>query len=463
MTIKIIVLLLTFVASSFCSSRLTEKSIQGLLSSNGGVPLLDPPQRTAGYFKLNRTFDAQMFYFFFESRNDPQNDPLVLWLTGGPGCASELAIFYENGPFYIQENLTLVESEYGWDRSHNMIYVDQPIFTGFSYSDYPRDTEYNEKQVAQDLYEFLEEFLQKHPKFIQNEFFVTGESYGGHYVPAISSKIFNANLNSEGPIKMNFKGFAIGDGYTNPGVQIGQYAQYAYINNLITVEQRDKVNANYPQCKNAVQECNNNGSHSQCVFARELCYIFIFGELLRMIGNINYYDIRKECTHPPLCYDFSRLVHYLDQPTVREELGVDRRFQECSGRVGQDFAGDIVKNMAGVIPQMLDAGIRVNLYEGDKDFICNWLGNRAWVDQLNWTMSDQWEHVQDVKWKLPNGKSAGTVAKVGPLQFTKIFDAGHLVPMDQPESAYHQIYYFTRNKPLVPPPVERETMLVLEQ
>lgn len=58
---------------------------------------------------------GRMFYFFFGSRNS-KNDPVVIWLTGGPGCSSELALFYENGPFKIANNLSLVWNEYGWDK-----------------------------------------------------------------------------------------------------------------------------------------------------------------------------------------------------------------------------------------------------------------------------------------------------------------------------------------------------------
>ncbi|MFS7901313.1 putative carboxypeptidase C [Helianthus anomalus] len=56
-----------------------------------------------------------MFYFFFESRGR-KTDPVVIWLTGGPGCSSELALFYENGPFKIQKDSSLVWNEYGWDQ-----------------------------------------------------------------------------------------------------------------------------------------------------------------------------------------------------------------------------------------------------------------------------------------------------------------------------------------------------------
>jgi hypothetical protein len=65
-----------------------------------------------------------MFYLFFESRNN-KKDPIVIWLTGGPGCSSELAVFYENGPFQIANNLSLVWNNYGWDKvikSNNIIH-----------------------------------------------------------------------------------------------------------------------------------------------------------------------------------------------------------------------------------------------------------------------------------------------------------------------------------------------------
>lgn len=62
-----------------------------------------------------RAVPSRMFYFFFESRGN-KDDPVVIWLTGGPGCSSELALFYENGPFHIADNLSLVWNDFGWDK-----------------------------------------------------------------------------------------------------------------------------------------------------------------------------------------------------------------------------------------------------------------------------------------------------------------------------------------------------------
>lgn len=67
-------------------------------------------------FSLNSYNNVcRMFYFFFESRN-AKSDPVVIWLTGGPGCSSELALFYENGPFHLTSNLSLQWNDFGWDK-----------------------------------------------------------------------------------------------------------------------------------------------------------------------------------------------------------------------------------------------------------------------------------------------------------------------------------------------------------
>jgi cathepsin A (carboxypeptidase C) len=48
----------------------------------------------------------------------------VIWLTGGPGCASELAVFYENGPFTINDDLTLKKNPDSWNNQANVLYID---------------------------------------------------------------------------------------------------------------------------------------------------------------------------------------------------------------------------------------------------------------------------------------------------------------------------------------------------
>ncbi|KAL4359505.1 hypothetical protein AHAS_Ahas08G0084100 [Arachis hypogaea] len=125
-----------------------------LASSSSGTSVQDLAHH-AGYYRLPRSKAARMFYFFFESRNKKE-DPVVIWLTGGPGCSSELALFYENGPFQITKNLSLVWNEFGWDKASNILFVDQPIGTGFSYTSDDDDIRHDEAGVSNDLYDFLQ-------------------------------------------------------------------------------------------------------------------------------------------------------------------------------------------------------------------------------------------------------------------------------------------------------------------
>lgn len=231
---------------SCTEDRLSESPITLLPEQDRLLPNGLAAEQVSGYFKLNRTHDAFMFYFFFENRAADPKAPLVLWMTGGPGCSSELAVFYENGPFKITDDLQLKPNEYGWDVAANLIYVDQPIGTGFSYSDDPRDTVYGGHGVGLDMLDFLLEFLEARPQYKDSDFFITGESYGGHYVPAVAHRVFSYNKHVPVEKRINFKGLAIGNGLTNPAIQYGAYADFGLQNNLIGKSIHDGIKAVRP-------------------------------------------------------------------------------------------------------------------------------------------------------------------------------------------------------------------------
>ena len=106
-----------------------------------------------------------MFYWLFRSRRDADNDPVVMWLTGGPGCSSETALFYENGPFSLNDDLSLNNNSQSWTSVANVVWVDQPVGTGFSKCSSLFDFDTNEDQVAQGLGQLLEGFLVQNPEF----------------------------------------------------------------------------------------------------------------------------------------------------------------------------------------------------------------------------------------------------------------------------------------------------------
>lgn len=180
----------------------------------------------SGHIKLANKQDDHYFYWFFEAEQDTGKEPLVLWLTGGPGSSSLFALLTENGPCTINADLSTTTNAYAWNRNANYIWLEQPTGVGFSFGA-PADEDHDETDVGANIYWFLQSFLKKFPQFEGREFYVTGESYGGHYVPGAGHYIWQQTKqqreNPSGAADtsiINIKGVAIGNGLTNPVIQV---------------------------------------------------------------------------------------------------------------------------------------------------------------------------------------------------------------------------------------------------
>ena len=202
------------IAFIFLLTRNSENMSTFKLSfGNGYGP--ETVKQISGYLPVQNR--GNLFFWFFESRNDPQNDPLLIWLQGGPGCSSMYALGYENGPYKFQ-NGKLTLNPFSWNAAVNLMYIDNPIDVGFS--DGPKDSECKSSTcAANDMYELLIQFYSNFPKYKQNPLIVSGESYAGHWVSALSWKLYKENLS-------NFQGFMIGNGLVNAGIQYAEYFNF---------------------------------------------------------------------------------------------------------------------------------------------------------------------------------------------------------------------------------------------
>ena len=211
----------------------------------------------SGYHAVHNN-ERHLFYWFFESRNDPTTDPLLIWLTGGPGCSSMLALMVENGPYHVQRDMTLTENPYSWNNNASVIWIDQPSSTGFSYDTVGGKVVYDEDTIANDLYEFMQYFLGNNSKYADLPFYVTGESYAGHYVPHFARTVFDKNNKmAPGAIEINLQGIAIGDGLVDPENQYDGYPPYAKDNNLVTESAYKFMKDCGKLCHEEIHLCNN--------------------------------------------------------------------------------------------------------------------------------------------------------------------------------------------------------------
>ncbi|CAN8270071.1 unnamed protein product [Cochlearia groenlandica] len=411
-----------------------------LADDDGGVTVEDLGHH-AGYYKLPNSRGASMFYFFFESRNKKKDDPMVIWLTGGPGCSSELAMFYENGPFKITNNMSLTWNEYGWDQVSNLLYVDQPVGTGYSFTTDKSDIRHDETGVSNDLYDFLQAFFAEHPELAKKNFYITGESYAGHYIPAFAARVHKGNKANEG-VHVNLKGFAIGNGLTDPAIQYPAYPDYALNMGLITQAEHDRLSKIIPLCELSIKLCGTDGTVS-CMASYLVCNT-LFSGVMKNAPGVNHYDIRKKCVGS-LCYDFSNMEKFLNLKSVRTSLGVgDIDFVSCSTSVYQAMLMDWMRNLEVGIPTLLEDGINLLVYAGEYDLICNWLGNSRWVNAMEWSGKESFVASEEVPFVV-DGKEAGSLKSYGQLSFLKVHDAGHMVPMDQPKAALKMLKRWIEN------------------
>ena len=133
-----------------------------------------------GYLDINFRQNHSIHYVFYPSQGDQTRDPLVVWLTGGPGCSSLLASFYENGPFlFASESTNLRVNDHSWNKRANLLYLEIPGGVGFSTGP---DEAINDESVAKETVTALNLFLARFPAFRKSDLYFSGHGYAAVFI-----------------------------------------------------------------------------------------------------------------------------------------------------------------------------------------------------------------------------------------------------------------------------------------
>jgi carboxypeptidase C (cathepsin A) len=139
----------------------------------------------SGYIDASAT--KHLHYVFVTSRSDPTNDPVVIWFNGGPGCSSLLALFSEHGPYVIDDGEYYIKTNpEPWNKRANILYIESPAGVGFSTYDDANDIYHNDMSQSKDAFNALLSWYKKFPEYKKNDLYISGESYGGIYVPYLA-------------------------------------------------------------------------------------------------------------------------------------------------------------------------------------------------------------------------------------------------------------------------------------
>ena len=186
----------------------------------------------SGYLPVGNTSGAGLgflHYWLIESEGAPETDPLVMWLNGGPGSSSLIGLLNENGQVKVSDESLdggdgpprVFYNPFSWSQKANVLYLEQPKGVGYSYCvNGAQDCHNSDANVGPDVHDFLLAFFEGFPEYAERDFYITGESYGGTYIPLIMDAIDKAG------VLTNLKGAAIGNGCTSGSCFSDESEQY---------------------------------------------------------------------------------------------------------------------------------------------------------------------------------------------------------------------------------------------
>jgi carboxypeptidase C (cathepsin A) len=244
-----------------------------------------PPSTLA---PIQQNYPINTFFWFVEARQQPETAPLTIWLNGGPGSSSLIGFFQENGPCEVVQvadgSYGTQSRMWGWDRSSNVLFIDQPAQVGFSYdvatnfswkaidgsfnppgpvpngvppyawlngtfgSQKQSQTSNTTTIAAHAIWHFLQGWLSAFPQYNPGTqpnstlTYPTGvnlftESYGGRYGPAFARLFENMNemrrngtISKNTTLEIDLVSVGIGNGLVDNKIQMPYYPKFAFNN-----------------------------------------------------------------------------------------------------------------------------------------------------------------------------------------------------------------------------------------
>lgn len=455
-----------------------------------------PTNQYSGYLNVSGT-DTHLHYWLVEADNSPADAPVVLWLNGGPGCSSLDGFFYEHGPFEVDPNdySRLVERDHRWNKDVNMLYIESPVGVGFSYSD-SNNYKCTDDRTATESKLALEAFYEMFPEYKSNKFFITGESYGGIYVPTLAEAILNAELDGT-YTGAHLNGIAVGNGCT--GTELGICGsgpqgiayewEYLVSTSFIDTGLKNKINA---ACDWRAAEQNIEGSLSaKC--------LSLLNEASLEIENVNTYNIYGDCvtatctsgsgqrldkvpsrepyvaksvdsegndnhvslsrilqSHgPAACIDSAAASGYLNNPEVMAAIHVrDPGFcwAICNTARGWTYSKTRPNLPRDTYPALV-ANMDVLIYNGDWDACVPYTDNEAWTENMGFSKITPWHSWAYTSPSGATNQVAGYAVNYdvsalgsGSFQFITIKGGRHEVPETAPGQALEMLDRLVKGK-----------------
>ena len=444
---KIIFSKVLFITVLFFILRFARSLPKGGNSDDGTIP-----DEKWGYVTVRAS--AHMFWWLYggQSNATPRTSlPLIIWLQGGPGgSGTGFGNFKEIGP--IDDKLQ--KRNTSWVQVANLLFIDNPVGTGFSYVDDMNALTTNISQIAEDLLTLMKSFVAALPIFEKLPIYIFSESYGGKMTAAFGARLHDAIASGE--IKCTLGGVALGDSWISPVDSVVTWGPYLYQYNLLDQKDLSSVMQAAAETIKAVEA--GEYLEATALWARTEDVIDAVTDSVNVYNVLQHHapspmTLMKNEDDTPLgrlygkhvqAYQLESLSDFMNT-YIRKKLGIIPQNVIWGGQSSLVFkyqSKEFMKPVTKEVSKLLTAGVTVVVFQGQLDMICDTAGAELWLKKLTWSKMPMYFNASRKPIYLPGDTSKNTAAFLKQYQNLKMYyimKAGHMVPADAGDMALEMV------------------------
>ncbi|OAD53440.1 Retinoid-inducible serine carboxypeptidase, partial [Eufriesea mexicana] len=408
-----------------------------------------PGEQEWGYVKV-QPYSNMFWWLYYTTANVSSyyEKPLIIWLQGGPGASStSYGNFEELGPLDAYLN----PRNSTWVKDYNVLFIDNPVGTGFSYTTSLAGYASTNAEIAHDLLECMKGFLKELPEFVDVPTYITTESYGGKMGAEFALEWFKAQEN--GKIKSNLRGVALGDAWISPIDSVMTWAPFLLATGMVDNDGYEKINKAAQLTKEAVDNKNwrtatRLWSYTEAVILKVTNNIDFYNILTKEKLDHNQYSVIGKLSMDPTfaqeyaVYSDVSLDKLMNGP-VKEALKLPVTHNAQSSLVFSMLNGDFMKPVINIVEDLLNGtNLKVAVISGHMDLIVDTPGTLRWVENMKWKDATSWNRSNRTPLVVEN-IIEGYVKSYGNFSMYWVNRAGHMVPKDNPAAMASILKEFT--------------------
>ncbi|XP_017150849.1 retinoid-inducible serine carboxypeptidase-like [Drosophila miranda] len=363
---------------------------------------------------------GHMFYWLFYTKDGAvpscADRPLIIWLQGGPGSAStSYGNLGEVGPIDLDSRMR----DSTWVKHFNVLFIDQPLGTGFSYLEEHTKFPENNSELGRDLVNFMKGFYGRHRAFQKVPLHIFGQSYGAKVAAEFALQLQDGQ--NRGQISFQLISVNLVSPWISPLHSVMSWGRILLRIGAVDEQMYKEIHAASLQVAHLMKRNRWSEASNQMFVVQRLI-------AAQRIGLYNFMDRSEESTE-------LREAQIMNGPVrIALNLSDNLQFEGSSNIVFDRLSNDFMKPALTTVSQLLDGtSLKVNIISGQLDLICSTLGTMHWIKKLKWSERKAYFNAPREDIILGN-RIEGFQKTGGNLTMFYVKNAGHSVPVENPRA-----------------------------